>query len=84
MTPIGRLLVANRGEIARRIFRTCRQMGIATAAVYADQDRDAPHVREADVAVALGGRSAAESYLAVERLLAAAKRVGADAVHPGY
>jgi propionyl-CoA carboxylase alpha chain len=84
MAPIGRVLVANRGEIARRIFRTCRQMGIATAAVYADQDRDAPHVREADVAVALGGRSAAETYLAVERLIAAAKRVGADAVHPGY
>jgi acyl-CoA carboxylase subunit alpha len=84
MAPIGRLLVANRGEIARRIFRTCRQMGIATAAVYADQDRDAPHAREADVAVALGGRSAAETYLAVERIIAAAKRVGADAVHPGY
>jgi len=59
-------------------------MGIATAAVYADQDRDAPHVRDADVAVSLGGRSAAETYLDVEKLIAAAKRVGADAVHPGY
>ena len=59
-------------------------MGIATAAVYADQDRDAPHVRDADVAVALGGRSAAETYLDVEKLIAAARRVGADAVHPGY
>ena len=59
-------------------------MGIATAAVYADQDRDAPHSREADTAVALGGRTAAETYLAVDRIIAAAKRVGADAVHPGY
>ena len=84
MTPIRRLLVANRGEIARRIFRTCRQMGIETAAVYADQDREAPHAREADVAMALGGRTAADTYLAVERLIAAARRVGADALHPGY
>ncbi len=84
MRQIGRLLVANRGEIARRIFRTCRQMGIQTAAVYAEQDRDAPYAREADVAVALGGRTAAETYLAGDRLIAAAKRVGADAIHPGY
>jgi len=84
MPQIRRLLVANRGEIARRIFRTCRQMGIETAAVYADQDREAPHAREADVAMALGGRTAADTYLAVERLIAAARRVGADAVHPGY
>jgi propionyl-CoA carboxylase alpha chain len=81
---IARLLVANRGEIARRIFRTCRQMGIGTAAVYAPADRDAPHAREADVAVALDGHAAAETYLAVERLIAAARRAGADAVHPGY
>ena len=84
MAQVRRLLVANRGEIARRIFRTCRQMGIQTAAVYADQDRDAPHAREADVAVALGGRTAAETYLARERLIAAARRVDADALHPGY
>jgi propionyl-CoA carboxylase alpha chain len=84
MTPIRRLLVANRGEIARRIFRTCRPMGIATVAVYADADRDAPYVREADVAVALDGTSAAGTYLAGERIVAAARRVHADAVHPGY
>jgi acyl-CoA carboxylase subunit alpha len=84
MRQIARLLVANRGEIARRIFGTCRQMGIGTAAVYAEQDRDAPHAREADVAVALGGRTAAETYLAGDRLIRAAQRVGADAVHPGY
>jgi propionyl-CoA carboxylase alpha chain len=84
MAEIRRLLVANRGEIARRIFRTCREMGIATAAVYADADRDTPHAREADVAVALAGRSASETYLAIDRLIAAARRTGADAVHPGY
>jgi acyl-CoA carboxylase subunit alpha len=81
---IRRLLVANRGEIVRRIFRTCRQMGIGTAAVYAGADREAPYVREADVAVALDGRSAAETYLAADRLIAAARRVHADAIHPGY
>ena len=84
MARLGRVLVANRGEIARRIFRTCRQMGIGTAAVYADPDREAPYVREADVAVALGGHSPAETYLAGERLIAAARRTGADAIHPGY
>jgi propionyl-CoA carboxylase alpha chain len=84
MAPIRRLLVANRGEIARRIFRTCRTMGIQTAAVYADQEREAAHAREADVAVALGGRTVAETYLAGERLIWAAKRVDADALHPGY
>jgi len=84
MGEIRTLLVANRGEIARRIFRTCRQMGIATAAVYAEADRDAPYVREADVAVPLDGHSAAETYLAIEKVIAAAKRAGADAVHPGY
>ena len=82
--PIRRLLVANRGEIARRIFRTAREMGISTCAVYAEGDKDAPFVREADVAVALGGRTAAETYLRTEAILTAARRAGADAVHPGY
>jgi propionyl-CoA carboxylase alpha chain len=76
--------VANRGEIARRIFRTAREMGVSTAAVYADGDAHAPFVREADVAVALGGRTATESYLRMDAVIVAARRAGADAVHPGY
>ncbi len=82
--PIARLLVANRGEIARRIFRTAREMGIATVAVYADGDAQAPFVREADLAVALQGRTSAETYLDGQKLLDACRRSGADAVHPGY
>ena len=82
--PISRLLVANRGEIARRVFRTARAMGIGTVAVFSDGDADAPFVGEADQAVALGGRSAAESYLDRAKILDAARRTGADAIHPGY
>ena len=82
--PIRRLLVANRGEIARRIMRTAHAMGISTVAVYSDGDADAPFVHEADAGIALGGRTATESYLDIEKVLAAAKRAGADAVHPGY
>ena len=83
-TPIRTLLVANRGEIARRIFRTARAMGIRTVAVYSDADASAPHVREADAAVRLGPAPAAESYLLGDRVIEAAKASGADAIHPGY
>ncbi|MBU6272400.1 MAG: biotin/lipoyl-binding protein [Betaproteobacteria bacterium] len=84
MRPISRLLVANRGEIARRIQRTAHRMGIGTVAVYADGDAGAPHVREADAAVALRGRSSADTYLRIDKLLQACHDTGADAVHPGY
>ncbi|WP_238993372.1 acetyl/propionyl/methylcrotonyl-CoA carboxylase subunit alpha [Nocardioides caldifontis] len=82
--PVGTLLVANRGEIALRVIRTAHRMGIRTVAVYSDADRDAPHVRAADEAVHLGPTPANASYLRVEGLLDAARRTGADAVHPGY
>ena len=82
--PITRLLIANRGEIARRIIRSAHDMGIATVAVYADGDAGAPFVRDADAAVALHGSSSAETYLDTAKVLEACRRSGADAVHPGY
>ncbi|MFJ6215969.1 biotin carboxylase N-terminal domain-containing protein [Streptomyces sp. NPDC092296] len=78
------VLVANRGEIARRIFRSCRDRGIATVAVHADPDADAPYVREADASVRLPGAAPADTYLRADLLVAAALAAGADAVHPGY
>ncbi len=85
MNPqVSRLLIANRGEIARRVIRTARHMGIQTVTVYSDVDRDALHVHEADTAVALGGTLSADSYLRIDKLLAAAQATGADSVHPGY
>jgi propionyl-CoA carboxylase alpha chain len=81
---IRRLLVANRGEIARRIFATCRLIGIETVAVYSDADADAPHVSEADYAVHLPGNAPTATYLRGDLIVAAARKTGADAVHPGY
>jgi propionyl-CoA carboxylase alpha chain len=81
---ISRLLVANRGEIARRVFRTCRDLGIETVAVFSDPDAGLPHTGEADRAVRLPGASPAETYLDQKALLTAARDTGADAIHPGY
>ncbi len=80
----GKILIANRGEIACRVIATAKRMGIATVAVYSDADRDALHVRLADEAVAIGPPPAAQSYLQMERIIAACRATGAEAVHPGY
>jgi geranyl-CoA carboxylase alpha subunit len=84
LTPFRKILIANRGEIGLRIMRTARRLGYGVAAVYSDADRDALHVREADEAVRIGEALPAQSYLNIAAILAAAKSVGADAVHPGY
>lgn len=84
MTSISTLLVANRGEVARRIFRTCRELGISTVAVFSEADRNAPFVLEADIAIPIGPAPAAESYLRGDAIIEAAKAASADAIHPGY
>ena len=84
LKPIDTLLVANRGEIACRVMRTAKAMGIQTVAVHSAIDASARHVREADLAVNLGGGKPADSYLLIDKLIAAAKASGAQAIHPGY
>ena len=79
-----KILIANRGEIACRVIKTARRMGIATVAVFSDADRDALHVEMADEAVHIGPAPAAESYLIIDKIIDACKQTGAEAVHPGY
>jgi len=79
-----KILIANRGEIACRVMRTARSMGIATVAVYSEADKDARHATLADEAVCIGAPSSRESYLAMDKIVAACRQTGADAVHPGY
>src|SRR6185436_2685678 len=79
-----KILVANRGEIALRVMRSAREMGIKTVAVFSEADRNSPHVRYADEAILIGAPPASQSYLSIEKIINAAKSTGADAIHPGY
>src|SRR5690349_13909721 len=83
-TPFHKILIANRGEIALRVMRTARSMGYRTVAVYSTADAGTPHVRAADQALAIGNPPPKESYLNIGRIIDAARKCGADAVHPGY
>src|SRR5512135_3335021 len=84
MPMFTKILIANRGEIAVRVIRACRELGIASVAVYSEADRHALHTRLADEAVEIGPAPAGESYLNIERILEAARQIGAQAIHPGY
>src|SRR5699024_6563150 len=84
MANISKILIANRGEIALRIIRTCKELGKETVAVYATPDAEAPHVLQADESVHIGPAASAESYLVIDKIIRAAKDTGADAIHPGY
>src|SRR6056297_3457536 len=84
MPDINKILVANRGEIALRVIRSCKELGKKTVAVYSTPDAEAPHVLQADESVHIGPAASAESYLVIDKIIQAAKDVGADAIHPGY
>src|SRR5688500_8213569 len=84
MPEIKKILVANRGEIAIRVMRSARELGIKTVAVYSEADRKALHVRYADEAVCIGPPPSSESYLRMDKIIEAAKQTGADSIHPGY
>lgn len=84
MPDISKILIANRGEIALRVIRSCKELGKQTVAVYSTPDADAPHVLQADESIHIGPAASAESYLVIDKIIQAAKASGADAIHPGY